>query len=127
MTLRIDTLKLADDLEAAGDDRRRMARVISDALAGGDTSDLATRGDIAELREETRAGFTAVRGEVAGLRTELKGDIADVELRLTEQIGTVRGEMGSLEARLTGRFYALAFGIVLSNVTLTVALLKLLP
>lgn len=50
-TLRIDTLKFVRKLTEAGMDRRA-AEAIAEALAEADTSALATKGDLAELKAE---------------------------------------------------------------------------
>jgi hypothetical protein len=52
-TLRIDTLKFVRKLTEAGMDRRQ-AEAIADGLIEADTSELATKTDIAELRVEMR-------------------------------------------------------------------------
>jgi ABC-type sulfate transport system substrate-binding protein len=52
-TLRIDTLKFVRKLTEAGMDRRQ-AEAIVDGLSEADTSELATKTDIAELRVEMR-------------------------------------------------------------------------
>jgi hypothetical protein len=50
-TLRIDTLKYARKLTEAGMEPR-MAEAIVEGLAEADTSDLATKSDLAELKAE---------------------------------------------------------------------------
>lgn len=50
-TLRIDTLKFVRRLTDAGMDRT-IAEAIAEGLAEADTSDLATKADLAELKAE---------------------------------------------------------------------------
>jgi hypothetical protein len=50
-TLRIDTLKFVRKLTEAGMERR-MAEAIVEGLAEADTSELATKADLAELKAE---------------------------------------------------------------------------
>ena len=61
--LRIDTLQLAEDLEAAKGDPRKTARVIGGAIGSIDISDLATKADIKTL--ETRMEALATKEDMA--------------------------------------------------------------
>ncbi len=67
--LRIDTLQLAEDLEAAKGDPRKTARVIGGAIGSIDISDLATKADIKTL--ETRMEALATKEDIAEVRTEI--------------------------------------------------------
>ena len=49
---KIDTLQLAEDLEAAKGDPRKTARVIGNTIGSIDISDLATKADIAGVKTE---------------------------------------------------------------------------
>lgn len=73
-TMRIDSLKFARKLEAAGLDRKA-AEAIAEGVNEVDVSDLATKADIAALREEIGANKTELKGDIAGVRQ------AVVELR----------------------------------------------
>src|SRR5438067_2745089 len=73
-----DTLKLARRLEAAGFPTQQagdMAEGIAEAL-----SELATKADLAALRNEIAADIAALRADakadIAGLRNEIRADIA---------------------------------------------------
>lgn len=94
---RIDTLKFARRLTEAGMDPRH-AEAIVDGLSDADTSDLATKTDIAE-----------VRAEIADLRGELRTGLAEL-----------RGELFRAMLIQSGTTVGLTVG-------LTVALVKLLP
>ena len=86
------------------------------------------KGEIAELREETRAEFVAVRGEISELRTELKGeiaelrkemvvmkdDIADLKTGLVKVRSGCHDDIKSLKAQM--------YGLLLAQATLIVGL-----
>ena len=117
--MKIDTLKFAQTLTAAGMDRGQ-AEVIARAISEADTSELATKADVAELKATTRQDIAelkaATRQDVADLRAELKSDIARLEAKMDTTIA-------ELKAELFRFMYLQAAGIV----GLTVALIKLLP
>lgn len=85
MMIRIDTLKLARRLAAAGMPDAA-ADAIAEAMGDVDTSDLATMTDLAELR-------TATKADIAELRTALKTDIAELRAEIFRlmylQTGTI--------------------------------------
>jgi hypothetical protein len=68
--LRIDTLKFVRKLTDAGMERP-MAEAIADGLAEADTSDLATKADLAALKAELKADINAVRFEAAENKSEM--------------------------------------------------------
>lgn len=74
--------------------------------------DIATKGDLANLR-----------GEMASLRTELKGDIRALRTELKGDIAAVRTEMKAMGSELTVKMY----GVGLAVVALVVTAQKLLP
>ena len=67
--LRIDTLKFVRRLTDAGMERP-MAEAIVDGLADADTSELATKADLAGLKAELKADINAVRLEAAENKAE---------------------------------------------------------
>jgi|GEM_PF-7030262 len=84
--LRIDTLKIANDLEKAGANRK-LATAFTDAIAKAHkSSDLATKQD---LREEITRSEMRLREDIANVRNELKGDIN----LLDKKIDGVRNEL----------------------------------
>jgi hypothetical protein len=105
--LRIDTLKFARRLTAAGLDQKA-AEAIAEGVAEADTSELATKLDIAELR----ADFAALRADFADLRTVAREDIAGLDTKIVE-----------LKAEVFRFMLVQAVAVV----GLTVALIKLLP
>jgi F0F1-type ATP synthase epsilon subunit len=72
LTLHIDTLKFARALKEAGADER-LAEAIAGGFASVDTSEFATKTDIAELKSEIAEVRAANRADIA----ELKSEIAD--------------------------------------------------
>jgi predicted nucleic acid-binding Zn-ribbon protein len=134
--LRFDTLKLAKELTDAGMDPRQ-AETLVRGLGDMDTSELATRTDLAELKTEVADFRSELKTEVADLRSELRTGIADLRSELRTEIAGVKGEIAGVKGEIAGvkgeiaalkgdmfRFlYLQAMGIV----GLTVALVKLLP
>lgn len=59
-----------------------------------DWSEVATKHDLAALRDE-------LRGEMADLRRELRGEMATLRGELRGEVGELRGELGQVEARLS--------------------------
>jgi ABC-type sulfate transport system substrate-binding protein len=78
-TLRIDTLKFVRKLTEAGMDRRQ-AEAIVDGLSEADTSELATKTDIAELRLEMRE----MKAEIFGAMLIQAGTIVGLTVALTK-------------------------------------------
>lgn len=103
-TLRIDTLKFLRKLTEAGMERG-MAEAIVEGLAEADTSDLATKGDVAMLK-----------GDLALLRADLMAELTGVEGKLRAEIADVKFDLARLMLVQT-----------VTIVGLTVALMKLLP
>jgi hypothetical protein len=95
--LKIDTLKFAKELTEAGMTQAQ-AEAIVRGVAEADTSDLATKADI------------------AAVKSDLKAEIARLEARIDTAIAELKAEMFRF-------LYLQAAGIV----GLTVALIKLLP
>ena len=96
---RFDTLAAVRDLEAAGIDPKHAEAIVSVQRRAGEQ--FATKADISLVRGDLSAA-------VAELRAEFRTGLA------------------ALENRMLKVAYGLAFGVVLTNVTLTVALVKLL-
>ena len=95
--LKIDTLTFSKRLRQAGADER-LADAIVEGLTGADTSELATkidiaevRTEIAELRTEMKTDIAGVRTEIAELRTELKAEIAQTSNRTVYILGGLIG------------------------------------
>ena len=109
--MRIDSLKFARKLEAAGLDRKA-AEAIAEGVTEVDVSDLATKTDIAELRQE-----------IGSLRAATKADIAELRSEMKEETGSLHTEIANLRAELFKQLWIMAAGIV----ALTLTLSKLFP
>jgi hypothetical protein len=109
--LRFDTLKFAKRLTDAGMDQRQAEALVL-GLSEADTSELATKADIAEVKAEI---------------TGVKADIAMVKRDLVALGAANKTEIAELKAELFRFLYVQAMGVVGLTVGLTVALIKLLP
>ena len=118
-----NTLEAAEDLQAAGVSEAQ-ARAIVGTVHRAMTEGLATK--------------EHVSAEIAGAEGRLGARLAGAEGRFGTELAATRGhfttELVAVEGRLNARIAALranmlktAIGIVVTNVTLTVALLKLIP
>jgi hypothetical protein len=100
MTISFDTLRAAERLKAGGLPPEA-ATAIVEVLSGADTSGLATKQDLADVRAELKA-------DIADLKNATKQDIKDLEIRF---LGALRTQTG----------------LLLAAIGLAVALIKLLP
>jgi predicted nucleic acid-binding Zn-ribbon protein len=112
--IHIDTLRLSRKLAAAGLPQEA-ADAIAEGLADADTSELATKTGLIEIRTELKTEIAELRAELAELRAELKTDIAEL-----------RAETKAEFAQLYRALWMQGLGIVGLTVTLTVALNRLL-
>ena len=72
--LQIDTLAFTKKLREAGAEEG-LAEAIVEGLTAADTSELATKGDIAEAKSELKT-------EIAEVKSELKQDLLKVEKKI---------------------------------------------
>ena len=118
-----NTLEAAEDLQAAGLDEGHAKAIVA-------TVDRAMM--------EGMASKEHVSAEVAGAEGRLSAELAATRGRFSTELAATRGhfttELAALEGRVNTRIAALranmlktAIGIVVTNVTVTVALLKLIP
>ena len=129
----LDTLKIARRLKEAGLDERQ-AETITDVLRESrelDFSLLATKADLAELRNATKADLAelrnATKAELAELRNATKAELAelrsDMDLRLTSlqaeidrRFAAVEGKIAVLQAEIASLKWmvgGVGFGILL--------------
>ena len=90
-----DTLKLARKLRDAGmpaEQAEAVAEAEAEALGEFVMAHLATKDDIAELKQE-----------IAEVRSELKQDIAEVRSELKQDIAEVRTEVAGLKAQIVAQ------------------------
>ena len=118
-------LAVARDLKAAGIEANHAEaiaegmREAADAAAGADRGDLATKADLAGVRDELRAEIAGVRDELradlAGVRDELRAEIAELRTANRADLETLRSELRWILGFLAALIFAMAaklFGIV---------------
>jgi TnpA family transposase len=86
--LQIDTLAFAKKLKAAGADDR-LADAIVEGITAADTSELATKSDIQDVRSEIKEVENVLRTEIKETENVLRGEI-----------GEVRGEVREVKVEL---------------------------
>jgi hypothetical protein len=105
-----DTLKLARRLEGAGFTREQ-ADGAAEALADSFSNEIATKGDIAELRMATKGDIAELRmattGDIAELRMATTGDIAELRTAIAGFEGKLESKIGALEGKMESRIGAL--------------------
>jgi hypothetical protein len=117
----IDTLKIARRLREAGFTDPQAEAVVASVQEAAEGADLATKGDLGDLRTVLTAEIadvrTALKAEIADVRTELKAEIADVRTALKAEIAelrtelkletaAIRSEMREVELRLEAKIEA---------------------
>jgi hypothetical protein len=114
----LDTLKMAQRLEAAGFAAPQAAgasEALAEALIG---ADFATKGDISALRVELKGDIGSLRSELKGdlglLRGELKGDIVALRTELKSDIELLRRD---ITIRLGGMM-VVGFGVLAAIIRL---------
>ncbi len=90
--LQIDTLAFTKKLREAGAEEG-LAEAIVEGLTAADTSELATKGDIAEVKSELKT-------EIAEVKSELKTEIAEVKSELKTEIAEVKTEIAEVKTEI---------------------------
>jgi hypothetical protein len=138
MTVAFDTLRFSQRLTEAGLAPSQAAgAAAATAEAMGDlVAQLATKNDLAMLRQEMNGAFAAfrqeikaenaafrqeVRAEITAQRQEAKGDAAALRHEVALDIAGMRRDMERLELRMTVKL-----GTMAGAVALTAALVRLL-
>ena len=108
VTLTFDTLKASKDLRAAGFDELQaeaLVATVGEALVGN----VATKSDIAELRNESELMRAELKGDIAELRSEFndfraeyKGEMAEFRAEYKGEIAELRGEVAELRGEIVG-------------------------
>jgi hypothetical protein len=139
MTVAFDTLRFSQRLTEAGLAPSQAAgAAAATAEAMGDlVAQLATKNDLAMLRQEMNGAFAAfrqeikaenaafrqeVRAEITAQRQEAKGDAAALRHEVALDIAGMRRDMERLELRMTVKLGTMMAGAV----ALTAALVRLL-
>ncbi|HVL20093.1 MAG TPA: coiled-coil domain-containing protein [Amaricoccus sp.] len=124
--MRIDTLTFARKLTDAGLDRK-VAEAIVEGLSEADTSDLATRGDLVEVRSVLKSDIQEVRSELKSEIQEVRSELQGVRSELREEIQGVRSELQLSLSETKAELLRFMLVQALAIVGLTVTLLKVLP
>lgn len=118
-----NTLEAAEVLRAAGVDEAQaqaIVRTVHRAMSEGIATKEHVSAEVAGAEGRLGAGLSAARGhfdtELAVTKGHFSTELAAVEGRLDARIASLRADM-----------LKTAIGIVVTNVTVTVALLKLIP
>ncbi|WP_419738584.1 hypothetical protein [Ruegeria sp.] len=101
--LQIDTLAFSKRLKEAGADEA-LADAIVEGLTAADTSELATKADLAEVQAAMKADVAAVesalKADVAAVESALKADVAVVESKLAEVKNELKGDIAEVKIEL---------------------------
>ena len=108
--LQIDTLAFSKKLREAGADER-LAGAIVEGITAADTSELATKSDLGE-----------VKAEIADVKAELKAEIADVKAELKAEIRGLDVKIGDVKADILKWM----FGAIIAQTGIILAVVKLL-
>jgi DNA-binding transcriptional MerR regulator len=131
--IRFDTVAFVQRLTAAGF-AREQAEAIVEGLAEADTSQVASKADITELRHDLGETKAELKADLAALKAELKADLATQKLELNADLAALKAdlqaEIGRVELKL-GEFKTELFwhmlvqtGVIVGAV---IALMKLTP
>ncbi len=105
--LQIDTLAFTKKLREAGAEEG-LAEAIVEGLTAADTSELATKSDVAKVESALKVDIAEVKGElkadIAEVRTEIaevRTEIAEVKAELKQDIAEVKVEIAEVKSDLT--------------------------
>ncbi len=77
-TTGFDTLKVSQDLKAAGFNEAQAGAIVR-SMAGAFREMIVTKSDIDQLQASTTAEFSAIRTDFAGLQASTRADIANLK------------------------------------------------
>ncbi len=92
-----DTLKLARRLEGAGFTRAQ-ADGAAEALADSLSNEMASKGDIAELRASISALDSKLSSQISALDTKLSSQIMVGDSKVSTEIASVRSEIAAVRS-----------------------------
>ena len=148
MSAAFDTLRIARDLEAAGVERRQAEahaealRIVADSARAeaatkadlattaaklaskADLAGFATKADLAGFATKADLAGFATKADLAGFAT--KADLAGFATKADLAGFATKADLETAIAELETRMLKYGLGMVLANVSLTVALIKLL-
>ena len=93
--LQIDTLAFTKKLREAGAEEG-LAEAIVEGLTAADTSELATKGDVAEVRTE----IAEVKTEIAEVKSELKTEIVEAKSEFKQDLLKVEKKIDKVDVDL---------------------------
>jgi hypothetical protein len=104
----IDTLKVAKRLREAGFSEPQAEAVVAAVQEGTAGADLATKADLADLREtelRLEAKIEAIRSDIAGVKADIAGVKADI---LNRVFGMILGALIVNIVAIVGAMFAVA-------------------
>jgi hypothetical protein len=118
VALAFDTHKAVKALKEAGADEA-LAEAVVATVGDAVGENIATKADIAELRNATEADIAQVRTDIAELRNATKADISELRTEIAE----VKVDIAARFETLYHRLWAMALGII----AVLTALIKFIP
>ena len=119
--LQIDTLAFTKKLREAGAEEG-LAEAIVEGLTAADTSELATKGDLAEVKVELKQDILKVENKIDKVKAELKADNAEVKLELKTEIAEVKTEIAEVKSDILKWM----FGAIIAQTGIILAVVKFL-
>jgi hypothetical protein len=98
-TMTFDRLAYIDRLKAAGF-AEPQARAMADGLDQALREEVATKSDVAALRNEIDLLRVEVKSDLGTLGGELRSELGGLRGELRGELGTLRGELGGLKGEL---------------------------
>ena len=92
-TTAFDTLKVSQDLKAAGFNEAQAGAIVRSMAGAFQDGVIATRTDIDKLRAFTVSEFAAVRVEIGGVRASTTADIAGLRASTRADIANLKAEV----------------------------------
>ncbi len=120
--LQIDTLAFSKKLKEAGADDR-LADAIVEGLTAADTSELATKSDVAKVESGLKQDILKVENKIDKVESTLKVEIAEVKGELKADIAEVKSDLTTLIMQSSNRTIYIIGGLI----GLLFAIDKLLP
>ncbi len=85
---------------------RKEATTLMDILPPTQWKDIASKDDVAALRQASKDDVAALRQEVVNLGIELRGEMAEVRNEMVGLHSEIRGEISGLRNEMIDRFAA---------------------